>query len=284
MKRVFSLLGILVISANVFAGKLLSEKEFTELYFKMAMEAIGDAKGAVEEDLYVNFEFKDGTTYKAGLGNAYKNYQSNPSDLKAVIQSYVKTLEEVASLNDAKFDTSRILPVIKSCDYVTQIERTYNVKQADSKFPFYFEKFNDQLCVLFAYDTPTSIRYLPRLDILEMGIKLDDIQTIAKENLKKIVPSLGLRGDPAKLSMLVADGVYEASFILFDGFWTKEQFPVKGDIVIFMPSRETVLVTGSKDQEGLAQARSILNDPEASWVYKISKSGFVRTKGLWKKF
>ena len=53
-------------------------------------------------------------------------------------------------------------------------------------------------------------------------------------------------------------------------------------IVIFVPARDLLLITGSEDKEGLRRAREIVNDNE--WPYLISLHGFVRENDSWARF
>ena len=86
------------------------------------------------------------------------------------------------------------------------------------------------------------------------------------------------------MSILVADGTYEASMLLFDDLWNEKNFPVKGDIVVFVPSRDTVIITGSKDKDGISKAKSIVYNPEAQWSHIVAEVGFIRSGNTWKVF
>ena len=59
-------------------------------------------------------------------------------------------------------------------------------------------------------------------------------------------------------------------------------FDVAGDIVVFVPARDFVLVTGSEDVEGLAVARELIANNE--WAYFISQNAFIRTGDGWAIF
>jgi hypothetical protein len=50
---------------------------------------------------------------------------------------------------------------------------------------------------------------------------------------------------------VLLDENYEASILLIDEYWTRKNFDVAGDIVVFVPARNVVMVTGSEDEEGL---------------------------------
>ncbi len=95
------------------------------------------------------------------------------------------------------------------------------------------------------------------------------------------LPDISSQGNNV-LSVLKADGNYEASLILMEEIWTRDNFDVAGDIVVFVPARDVVLVTGSEDIEGLTLARELIATSE--WPYFISQHGFVRTRDGWEVF
>ena len=75
--------------------------------------------------------------------------------------------------------------------------------------------------------------------------------------------------------MLFAGGTYESSLILFESIWNKENFPVKGDIVIAIPNRDVVLVTGTENKSGLNHIQRSTDDLYENGSYQISNKIFV---------
>jgi uncharacterized protein YtpQ (UPF0354 family) len=55
--------------------------------------------------------------------------------------------------------------------------------------------------------------------------------------------------------MITAGGDYEASLLLFDDIWSGGQIKVEGDIVVAVPAKNVLLITGSQNRKGLAAAR-----------------------------
>ena len=147
-----------------------------------------------------------------------------------------------------------------------------------------YEQLNDVLYVLYAFDTPKAIRFMTTGDLVKLGLEKDELLELSKANLRRSVPDLRSQGNPETLSILLADGTYEASFMLIDGLWTKEQFPVKGDIVVYVPTRDLVLITGSDDKESLMKVHEIVYDPSNQWSHMISNEGFVRKDNQWHVF
>ncbi|WP_143017696.1 hypothetical protein [Riemerella columbipharyngis] len=62
--------------------------------------------------------------------------------------------------------------------------------------------------------------------------------------------------------------------------WSKEHFDVKGDIVVGIPARDVLLVTGSEDTENLVKMRKIAADIFETGAHIITDSLFVFRSGI----
>lgn len=60
--------------------------------------------------------------------------------------------------------------------------------------------------------------------------------------------------------MLTCGGHYEASLLLYDHVWEQLAPHVDGDVVVAVPARDLVFVTGSRDREGLKKLEEIVDD------------------------
>ncbi len=100
------------------------------------------------------------------------------------------------------------------------------------------------------------------------------------ENLERHVAGFEVVGDDGLYLIKGADS-YEASLILLDSIWTERQLAVKGDFVVFMPSRNFFLVTGSEDRQSLALGRAIARDAFARDDHPLSSRPFIRQNGNW---
>ena len=266
-----------VVSAETY----LDEGAFTKRYVAVVMELHPEATATIVNELEVKIKLPDDRELIAYLNNAYADYKNDPGDIDNVLATYAQTVSLPTELDSSELGKERIFPVIKDKLYIQQVEEMF----ADSdKGGLVYEKLNDVLYVLYAFDTPKSIRFMTEDDLSEVGLKKSELRELSKSNLRNAIPNLGLEGNPASLAMLVADGMYEASFILFDGIWTKEQFPVKGDIVVYIPARDLVLITGSEDEAGLAKVHEIVYGVENQWSHVVADVGFVRVNNTWQTF
>ncbi len=259
----------------------LDKKQFTEEYLLVVNKLYPSAKTEISDEMEVRILLPDDEELTSFLNNAYAEYRSSPEDLESILKNYAESIAFSKELGERKFHRTDIFPVIKDKLYVQQVEEMF--KKANKKGLIY-EKLNDTLYVLYAFDTPKAIQFMTEADLDDIDVMKSELRELSKSNLKKSIPELKLEGDPASLAMLVADGTYEASFILFEKIWTKEKFPVKGDIVIYIPTRDVVLITGSEDEINLAKVHDIVYNNENEWPHVVAEIGFVRVENSWKEF
>ena len=268
-------------SLCAYASDLLSPDAFTAHYVKVIEAQYPDIKVTIKEPLAISIAYPDGGTMNSFLDNAYIEYQQDPDNIDSVIVAYASGLDQTRELESAEFTLAEVMPVIKDISYIEQVGEM--LKEADADNSLVYEPLNEELFVVYVFDTPTSIRFMTQSDLVELGVEQSSLREAALTNLQNVLQHVQLEGDPASLSMLVADGMYEASMLLFDGIWSKQQFPVKGDIVVYVPARDVVLITGSKDIVSLATIQEILFDKQG-FAHPISNSGFVFKSGKWEHF
>ena len=268
-------------SLCAYASDLLSPDAFTAHYVKVIEAQYPDIKVTIKEPLAISIVYPDGGTMNSFLDNAYIEYQQDPDNIDTLTVTYASGLDQTRELESAEFTLAEVMPVIKDISYIEQVGEM--LKEADADNGLVYEPLNEELFVVYVFDTPTSIRFMTQSDLVELGVEQSSLREAALTNLQNVLQHVQLEGDPASLSMLVADGMYEASMLLFDGIWSKQQFPVKGDIVVYVPARDVVLITGSKDIVSLATIQEILFDKQG-FAHPISNSGFVFKSGKWEHF
>lgn len=286
MRRIIVVLALnfSVFLASANADEIISKESFTKKYVSMVVGKADGFEYQIKGDLEVEFTSNEGEKSTSYLDNAYRNYLSQPEKLNQILDGYSSSYTSTFDNINDEMGVENIFPVVKDIGYIRQIEDVMERETTNRSFPYYYEEINSVLYVVYALDTPESIRFIPKEEMAKFGVDKSDLRSISKENLRRSVPSIGVQGDPSRVSMLVADGYYEASFLLFDDLWTKENFPVKGEIVVYIPSRDTVLITGSEDVEGLKKVRGMVRDPENQWSHMISESGFIRSGSGWEVF
>jgi len=281
--KIFILAFVCFFISSAAAESILNESAFTQRYANAVITKTKVVSADIKDRLEIEMTYSNGETSTAYLDNAYMNYRSSPGELDAIINAYINALTKSSSDVKSNIEKEHIFPVIKDRGYMEQITKLMN-HSSKGELPFYYEKLNDVLYVMYAIDTPSSIKFMPKEDINVLGVEEGELRNLSMANLMNANESLQIQGDRSTVSMVVADGIYEASFLLYDDLWTKENFPVKGDIVVYVPSRDVLIVTGSEDTESLETVRGIVHNLESQWSHAVTDIGFVREKNKWVEF
>ncbi|MEO0345837.1 MAG: DUF1444 family protein [Pseudomonadota bacterium] len=278
------LLLVLFCVPGVRAAEVLDEQAFTARYAALLVSSYEGARVEVVGPLEVRVTGVGDESSTSFLDNAYGVYLSDPAELDAVLQRFVDSIGQMVADDNTTGHIDSLFPVIKDVGYIEQVRelmRTTDGADPDAPFPLYFEPLNSDLVVMYAFDSEASIRFASSEDIEALGIQGKELQIRALDNLLAYLPEIGREGDDS-LSMVLADGNYEASLLLYDEIWSREVFRVAGDIVVFVPARDVLLVTGTEDEAGLARARGLVSENDFS--YAISPHAYVRTADGWARF
>jgi len=262
-------------------AETLAPQAFTETFVQRLKAAWPDTKVTIKGNLVVQAEGPNGRILNISLANLYPRYQSNPDGLNELIRDYVSKISPPRgpSTETVALDRTRVVPVIKDRPWLDEI-RGKVLAQTPNAPDLAVEDFNRELVIVYALDDPNRMRYLTTEDLT--GIARDDLRTLALKNLIRIMPKIEMRSD-GNVSMMTAGGDYGASLLLLDNVWTDGQVKVKGDIVVAIPARDVVLVTGSQNRTGLKQMREAVAKL-AEGPYRLTTALFVYRKGRFVKF
>ena len=84
--------------------------------------------------------------------------------------------------------------------------------------------------------------------------------------------------------MISGDGNYDASLILLDSIWTRGDLDVKGEIVIAIPTRDILLVTGTGNPERHAHMKEMVQEATSKGVYHLTPKLFVYRNGKFEQY
>lgn len=180
------------------------------------------------------------------LDNAYAEYMNRTSALDEILDRYVTaaiTSKEVAAQQIDDIPTNeQILPLVKDRKFIEQLN---NIEGAQ----VLYDPINTELFVIYAVNGQDAFRYLTEPELQQMNLSREELKIVSVENLINQI-EVGLQ-EEENYYLLVADGNFEASFLLIPEVWTKENFPVQGNIVVAVPSRSVLMVTGSQETESI---------------------------------
>jgi uncharacterized protein YtpQ (UPF0354 family) len=267
--KLLLLICAVIISCNsIQQNHVLSVSEFTHIYydslsgrypvkFKIVNErTIGAADTAIKISISVD--------------NAYKDYMLSPDSLQSILKRYLNASNGAINFSKGEIKIDRIIPLIKPADYLDMSNLQAAEMGATKKIDAAYEKYNEQLLIVYAEDENDNIRHLLASDIKKLNIPQDSLRPIAIRNLDKMLTSIERHGENG-VYMITAGGNYEVSIILLSDIFNKETLPVKGDFVIAIPTRDVLLVTGSNDKEGIERIKEAAEKGYETGSYAISK-------------
>lgn len=265
-------------------AKPLSPGDFTTRFAGALRSELPTSTITITGDMQLIIKAADGKEARAFLDNAYREYLADPNDLAGVVRKYVAAFAEQQRLSSARLERSQIVPVIKDRGWLAQAEAAVTARGA--KPPEYVsEPLNDELVVFYAQDSPANIRYLVPKQLEEEGIARAELRALATQNLQRLLPKIELHSGPL-VSMITAGGSYESSLLLLDGLWSKGDVPAKvdGDIVVAIPARDLLFLTGSRNAAGVARLRELAAKYVKQASYSLTDALFVYRGGRFTRF
>ena len=145
------------------------------------------------------------------------------------------------------------------------------------------EPLTGDLVVVYAFDLDNHFGPVRPHDLRRLELDPSRLRAIAIANLRARLPPLQRNGRSG-VWMLInpgSGGVYEASLLLLDDVWTALADDVKGDLVVAVPARDLLFVTGSSDAAGIERVKAMTADAFARQDNAISSGLYVRRDGAW---
>jgi uncharacterized protein YtpQ (UPF0354 family) len=137
--------------------------------------------------------------------------------------------------------TATVLPVLVSPD-----DRAYDERHV-------LDEYFEGLMVGYTVGSSFGEHLLTWRDLDRFEVSRRELRRLAAGYLDLFVDRVDILGQPPAL-MLSFNGM-ESSVVLADAFWDGLAGSVPGDVVIGVPARDVVILTGSRSPSGIAKAR-----------------------------
>jgi uncharacterized protein YtpQ (UPF0354 family) len=169
--------------------------------------------------------------------------------------------------------TVTILPVL-----VADTDSDYAAPDAGD---FVFDRYLAGLRVGYAVGPPFGDRLVTWEELRRLGLSQPWLRQQSATYLDTIVDRVRIHGQPPALVLFFAG--MEASAVLAAGLWEEVAGRVPGDVVIGVPARDVVIITGSRSAVGLARVRRDVDRVFASGRrHLLTRELFVRRGGQWR--
>jgi uncharacterized protein YtpQ (UPF0354 family) len=262
-----------------------SPAEFTQTYADTLHAAHPELKVEITKDLQLKVTTMKGGDSTSFLDNAYNEYKQNPAHKADIIQKFVASGVGALDVMEKPIDRSYIVPIVKDRPWIEEMKQALIARGAKKAPETVFEEFCPGLVVVYAEDSPQSIRYLTPENMAALKLDRSELKGLALENLERLLPKIDIHGtEEVGVYMITAGGNYEASLLLMNSIWKSSSLKVKGEIVVAIPSRDLLLVTGSQNPQGLENVRKAVAKAMKANSYRLTDKLFVYRGGKFEEF
>jgi uncharacterized protein YtpQ (UPF0354 family) len=171
--------------------------------------------------------------------------------------------------------------LVRCCRRGLVDDNVNGLKARGATVEFVFDELNKDLVIVYAEDDAARMRYLTSRD--DLDVAREELRAIAIANLRRLLPKIEI-SQKDDINIVSAGGDYDASLLLLDELWSGDRIKVQGDIVVAIPARNVLLVTGSQDRAGLRTVRTRVAKVTAAGPYALTRLLFVYRGGRFKKF
>ncbi|WP_375744366.1 DUF1444 family protein [Corallococcus interemptor] len=253
----FGVSALVLVAALVFANgtpkvhePLSLEASDREDYAQLALGALraadptGEWKYDPEQFLIQRFAPDGGLGMTLNLANFYREYQDAPPERRGEALARLGRTgvlpEAPATYAQAR---SQLMLVVRARDTFEAFSQ-----QAGGSAPVSWRPVGEVLAEALVQDTPDAMRYVPTEELARWGITYEQAREDAMANLRRM-EAAPLRNLTLGACALFTNDSYGASRLLLDD--VVRGCEVKGDPVVVVPNRDTVLITGADDATGL---------------------------------
>ncbi|HWA93242.1 MAG TPA: DUF1444 family protein [Terracidiphilus sp.] len=247
-----------------------SKEVFCLLYSKLLEERLPGTKIEFTGDTalrVVSPSGKESTTY---LDNLWLKFKGGHEDRREILERYVRF---AASLNSPPVAITRknIVATIKDSQYISYLSPEAKTVT---------EHLCGDIYVVYAVDLPETISGLGREEMAKAGVDESELRALAVKNLERILPPIERHGE-GPWYLVTAGSDYVASLLLFEWLWEQFKKECSSDIVAVVPSRDVLLYTSTKSQEGLAHIKERAIEISETAPHAISSSLLIWKNRTW---
>ncbi len=276
------ILAALGICSGCSKSGVLTPSRFTIEFAEAIRASCPGCTVKVVRELELQVTAPQGDERTCSLDSPYGLYKQNPRAMPELQKSFLTALRTILAPRES-IEPANIVPVIKARRWLEEGLRALSNSGAKDSPEYIYDDFSGDLIVFYAEDLPGAMRFLLRKDLETAAVKEEGLRELACANLKRLLPKVELHGSDGSY-LIAAGGTYEASLLLLDSIWNRGQIDVRGDIVVAIPTRDLLLVTGSEDSEGITKIRETVRDAYDTGAYKLTPKLFVRRDGRFVEF
>lgn len=218
----------------------LSEDEFTSVLVDWFRRELPDFEIEVVEPLALRVAFEPGRDCRSQLDNLWAFYKRGAltrarlDDVFASLRERGRVLSEAPSLDD-------VVVLLKGAGFVAQAEAAAERSPEPDQARLVTRPWKADLFLVFAFDSPYSLRYVSRGDLAVLGVREEALVDRGIHTARSRMGEVEA-GDAGVVTVLRAGGTFESSLLLMDGLWQDIARDLGGPLAVAVPARDVVLV------------------------------------------
>jgi hypothetical protein len=152
-----------------------------------------------------------------------------------------------------------LLPVVRSRFYLESVILQSRARGGEG-ISVPQQMIGDHLSLSLVYDLPQAMRSIIQDDLDKWGVTFYEAVEAAKSNLEQMgnVAFASLQGQVSGVYISATGDNYDASRLIMLDLVRK--MPVRGDYIVMVPNRDTLVITGSDDPAGLEVMCKVAED------------------------
>jgi uncharacterized protein YtpQ (UPF0354 family) len=217
----------------------------------------------------------DGEKTSIFLQNFWIECEQSPEERLEIVERRIRILAADA-LGSEDLRLEEIVPLIRDSNYREFVP-------ADERDLTSVHLAGD-IWIIYAQDLPDSINILKVEDAKRLGLDALALRKISINNLSGLIEEIEAKPYESIYEISCSPLFYASSLLLLDYVWEQLEPLVKGQIVVGVPARDTVIFTGSEEMDALPKLRDEVNYVLANGHHLISGTLLRRVDGGWEAF
>jgi len=268
---------------DIFQRELTPER-FVALVLRR-MQKMGSFQQLSHNEGEFSVKFRDvrNSPMTFNLHNVYKDYQkAKPKGRAAVLDKYLLGFSSPPDMSDRGEALKNLMPVIRDktmFENAILMGRLSGVTKTSNNTPT--EPFLGHLVIALVVDSEHSTMTVSQGKLEEWGLDFNSALKLAINNLRdKTEEKFRTNGKGVFISAWC--DVYDASRLLLTDMLYR--LPIQGDPVVAIPSRNHLLVTGSRNEQGIAEITDLTVEVLTNDTRPLAEQLFQFCDGKWLLF
>lgn len=244
-----------------FFDRFISKPPSKDKFAKMVLDGVRRAgeTGKIGYDAK-EFSLRGEESCISYLGNAYQEYCAVPKAHRdEVLKKWVRVwfVRQKVMPEDFEDACHDILPTVRSRSFY-ELLRLRTTVEEEKTLGLPYAVLGEYYAMAPVYDYQESLRSIGETDLDNWGVSLYEVLEVARENLLQLPHPFMGPADGEGTYLAAAKDSYDSSRLL-----TCEairHFRLKGDPIAMIPNRETLVVTGADDVDGLRGMLKLVED------------------------